>query len=95
VISVVDQGTTDVAGFESRWWKITGNPEGLEQTGSDFVGLYAWAGRDIPQQVGTGDMITIWEIPHPESNLYVFGVIATDLFRDEVLGVLGSIEFDV
>jgi len=40
-------------------------------------------------------MITIWEIPHPESNLYVFGVIATDLFRDEVLGVLGSIEFDV
>jgi hypothetical protein len=95
VISVVDQGTTAVAGFESRWWTITGNPEGLEQAGSDFVGLYAWGGRDIPQQIGTGDMITIWEIPHPESNLYVFGIIATDLFRDEVLGVLESIQFDV
>lgn len=95
VISVVDQGSTVVAGFESRWWKITGNREGLEQAGFDFVGLYAFAGRDIPQQIATGDMITIWEIPHPESNLYVFGIIATDLFRDEVLGVLESIAFDV
>lgn len=59
------------------------------------MGLYAPAGRDIPQQITSGDMITIWEIPHPEANLYVFGIIATDLFRDEVLGVLESIAFDV
>lgn len=95
VISVVDQGSTSVDDIESRWWQITGDEQGLEAAGSSFVGLYQDSGRDIPQQIAAGDSITIWEIPHPESTIYVFAKIATDMFRGEVFDALDSIAFDV
>ncbi|MDW3176500.1 MAG: hypothetical protein R8J94_03825 [Acidimicrobiia bacterium] len=95
VISVVDQGTMSVAEHDSRWWTITGNGEGLEIAGSSFVGIFAYDGRDIPQQIGTSDMITIWEIPHPDATVYVFVNNPRELFLDEVRGVLETIAFDV
>lgn len=95
VISVVDQGTMSVAEHDSRWWTITGNGEGLELAGSSFVGIFAYDGRDIPQQIGTSDMITIWEIPHPDATVYVFVNNPRELFLDEVRGVLETIAFDV
>lgn len=95
VISVVDQGTMSVAELDSRWWTITGSSEGLERAGSSFVGIFAYEGRDIPQQIGTSDMITIWEIPHPDSTVYVFVNNPRELFLDEVRGVLETIAFDV
>lgn len=95
VISVVDQGTTAIGGYDSRWWTITGSPEGLKSAGADFVGLLSYGEREYPQQINSGDMITIWEIPHPESFVYVIVNNPRELFRDQVLAVLATIEFDV